>query len=143
MKSPPATARIFAASRQVLAQASKVIVGPGLLLDSKLQMSGYVQSDSRAEKAMLTNKRTIPEIRLRLRELADIHGIDELHDLADETYRRSPFKRARNKSATLTPALAERIRRFVRDHPQMHQRDVAQKFNVNPGRVSESLNNLM
>jgi len=89
---------------------------------------------------MIRNKRTIPEIRNRLRELADEHGIDELHDLADETYRQSPLRRAKRKSASLTPKLAEKIRKFVNKNPNLHQRDVAQKFNVNPGRVSEAIN---
>lgn len=88
----------------------------------------------------MRNKRTIPEIRSRLREIADEHGIDELHDLADETYRSSPVKRAENKSVNLTAKLAEEIRVFVTKNPKLHQRDVAQKFNVNPGRVSEALN---
>jgi len=88
----------------------------------------------------MRNKRTIPQIRERLRELADEHGIEELHDLADETYRQSPLRRARNRSAVLTPALAEKIRKFVEKNPTLHQRDVAQRFNVNPGRVSEAIN---
>lgn len=87
------------------------------------------------------NKRTIPEIRARMREIADEHDLEELHDLADETYRNTPVKRASRKSATLTPELAAEIRAFVAKNPKLHQRDVAQKFNVNPGRVSEALNN--
>lgn len=90
---------------------------------------------------MASNKRSIPEIRSRLREIADEYGIDELHDLADETYRNSPVKRASNKSVHLTPELAEEIRIFCDKFPKLHQRDVAQRFNVNPGRVSEALNN--
>ncbi|WP_156360938.1 hypothetical protein [Sphingomonas sp. Leaf257] len=89
---------------------------------------------------MPTNKRTIPEIRARLRQIADEYGLDELHDLADETYRASPIKRASNRSAALTPELAEEIRNFATRNPRLHQRDVAQRFNVNPGRVSEALN---
>ncbi len=90
-----------------------------------------------------TNKRTIPEIRVRLRELAEEFGIPELHDLANETYRSSAIKRHSVKSAALTPQLAEEIRRYVDANPQLHQRDVAQRFNVNPGRVSEALNRLV
>ncbi|RED16722.1 hypothetical protein [Parasphingopyxis lamellibrachiae] len=90
---------------------------------------------------MAQNKRSIPEIRARMREIADEYEIEELHDLADETYRNSPVKRASRKSASLTPELAEKIRAFVAKNPKLHQRDVAQKFNVNPGRVSEALNN--
>lgn len=90
---------------------------------------------------MASNKRSIPEIRSRLRELADELGVDELHDLADETYRNSPIKRAANRSRPLTPELAEEIRAFVARNPKLHQRDVAQRFNVNPGRVSEAMHN--
>jgi len=89
---------------------------------------------------MSGNKRSIPEIRSRLREIADEWGINELHDLADETYRSSPVKRSENRSVHLTPELAENIRVYCAKHPRLHQRDVAQKFNVNPGRVSEALN---
>lgn len=92
---------------------------------------------------MVENKRGIPEIRNRLREIADNHAIEELHDLADEMYRNSPIRRARPSSANLTPELAEEIRAYAKRHPKMHQRDIAQKFNVNPGRVSEAMNNLV
>ena len=87
-------------------------------------------------------KRNIPQIRARLRELAEEHGIDELHDLADDTYRNPPVTRARRRSATLTPKLAADIRKYQKKNPKLHQRDIAHKFNVNPGRVSEALNNL-
>ena len=89
---------------------------------------------------MGNNKRSIPEIRDRLREIADEAGIEELQDLADQLYRKSPVKRAPNRSAHLTPELAEEIRNFVAENPTLHQRDVAQEFDVNPGRVSEALN---
>lgn len=90
---------------------------------------------------MLKNKRGIPELRVRLREIADEEGIDEIHDLVDEMFRSSPVKRAANKSRALTPELAEQIRGYVAKRPKLHQRDVAQYFNVNPGRVSEAMNN--
>jgi hypothetical protein len=92
---------------------------------------------------MAKNKRGIPEIRDRLRELADSEGLDELHDLADEMHRNSPIRRARPQSAQLTPQLAEEIRIYARKNPRMHQRDIAQRFNVNPGRVSEAMNNIV
>lgn len=92
---------------------------------------------------MAANKRTVPQVRSRLRELADEHGIDELHDLADELYRNPAVARAKPRSAQLTPELAEKIRKYVAKHPTLHQRDVAHHFNVNPGRVSEALNNLI
>ena len=92
---------------------------------------------------MVSNKRSIPEIRARLRELPEELGVEELHDLADETHRNSPVKRAANRSAPLTPELAEAIRAYVAKFPKLHQRDVAQRFNVNPGRVSEAMNHLV
>lgn len=92
---------------------------------------------------MQNNKRTIPQIRARLREIADEYGIPELHDLADETYRNSPIRRAAVNSVRITPELAEQIRQYANQNPKLHQRDVAWKFNVNPGRVSEALNNLI
>lgn len=92
---------------------------------------------------MAKNKRGIPEIRDRLREIADEEGLEELHDLADEMHRNSPVRRARPRSAQLTPELAEEIRNYARKNPRMHQRDIAQRFNVNPGRVSEAMNNIV
>jgi hypothetical protein len=92
---------------------------------------------------MATNKRTIPQIRKRLRELADEHSLDELHDIADELYRNAPVTRAPRSSAPITPALAAKIRAYQAKNPTLHQRDIAHKFNVNPGRVSEALNNLI
>ncbi|MEO0907226.1 MAG: hypothetical protein AAFY07_06835 [Pseudomonadota bacterium] len=86
------------------------------------------------------NKRSIPEIRDRLRELAEIHGIPELNDLADETFRKQPHKRAPRKSTKLTPAMAAGIRRYKKANPDSHQQDIAELFGVNHGRVSEALN---
>lgn len=92
---------------------------------------------------MSSNKRNIPELRNRIREIADEEDIDELHDIADEMYRNSSVRRARNQSARLTPALAKKIRDYAKKNSKMHQRDIAQKFNVNPGRVSEAMNNII
>lgn len=88
------------------------------------------------------SKRSIPQIRARLHELADEYDIPELHELADDTYRNTPVTRAKRKSASLTSQLAQKIRTFQKSNSQLHQREIAQKFNVNPGRVSEALNNL-
>lgn len=89
---------------------------------------------------MPSNKRSIPELRSRLREIADEEGLDELHEIADEMHRNSPVRRAKNKSRALTPELAEEIRVYAKKNKTMHQRDIAQAFNVNPGRVSEAMN---
>ena len=91
---------------------------------------------------MPDNKRSIPEVRERLRELAEEHGIPELDELANEMYRKSPVRRAANKSDPLTSTLAKEIRKYARANPDLHQRTIAEKFNVNPGRVSEAMNRL-
>ncbi len=87
----------------------------------------------------MTNKRGIPQIRNRLRVIADETGIDELKDLADEMYRRPPVRRAERRSPTLTPDLAAKIKDYAMQHPKHHLQDIAEVFGVNPGRVSESL----
>jgi len=100
-----------------------------------------LMSDER--RNMLNNKRTIPEIRDRLREIAVDFDIPEIHELVDEMYRKSPIRRAVNRSEKLTPALAAEIRVYARANPDMHQREIANIFNMNPGRVSEAMNDLV
>lgn len=90
---------------------------------------------------MVTNSRGIPAIRDRLREIADEYDIDELHDLADEMYRKSSKKRAPVRSPKLTAQMAQDIRDFAVANPDAHQQDIAEKFGVNHGRVSEALDN--
>jgi len=92
---------------------------------------------------MPDNKRSIPKIRNRLRELADEYDIDELNDLADELHRNPAIKRAKTRSPALTPELAQRIRDYATAHPDLHQQDVANHFGINHGRVSEALHNIV
>lgn len=90
---------------------------------------------------MAKNQLSIPEVRDRLRELAEEHGLEELHDLADQMYRKSAKKRAPTRSPKLTPEKAEEIRAYAEANPDAHQQDIAEKFGVNHGRVSEAINN--
>jgi hypothetical protein len=83
-------------------------------------------------------KLTIPQIRERLHELAVIHGIPELSQLATATYRRQ-YTRAPTTRKGLDEQLKASIRAFVADYPGMAMQDVANTFGVNPGRVSEAL----
>jgi hypothetical protein len=92
---------------------------------------------------MAKDKLSIPEVRTRLRELAEEHDIDELRELANELYRSSAIKRAPRRSPKLTPVLASEIRRYAKRHPGAHQQDIANHFGVNHGRVSEALNDLI
>ena len=88
---------------------------------------------------MPKNKMTIPEVRDRLRELAEEHGIEELNALADQMYREYNNGRASTRSPTVTAELAEEIRAYKKSHPDAHQQDIAEHFGVNHGRISEAL----
>ena len=80
-------------------------------------------------------------MRVRLRELAEEHDIDELNELAEELYSKSPAKkRAPVRSPKLTAEMADEIRDYAAANPDAHQQDIAEHFGVNHGRVSEALN---
>lgn len=83
---------------------------------------------------------SIPAVRARMRELAQEHGIPELNDLADQTIRRSPQRRATTRSPTVNEDMAEEIRDYAAANPTAHLQDIAEHFGVNHGRVTESLN---
>lgn len=87
----------------------------------------------------MMNKRGIPEIRDRLKVIAEETGIDELNHLANEMHRRSPLRRAAKRSPALTPILAAKIKDYASRHPKDQLQDIAVVFGVNSGRVSESL----
>ena len=83
---------------------------------------------------------TIPQVRVRLTEIANEHGIDEIHELVEELYRKPlAKKRAPVRSPTMTPELAEGIREYAQDNPDVHQQEIAEMFGVNHGRISEAL----
>lgn len=87
----------------------------------------------------MSNHISIPDARDRLRLLANKHNIPELADIADAMYRRAPTRRAGTRSSRVTPEMAEEIRQYAAAHPDDHQQDIANHFNVNVGRVSEAL----
>jgi len=92
-------------------------------------------------------KRTIPEIRTELHNIAAeirFHGLDsiadQIHDLAQETIRESPTRRkAPVKHPPLTDAEKQDIVDYAFANPDIHLQEVATKFNTNTGRVSEAL----
>jgi hypothetical protein len=90
---------------------------------------------------VVTNKRTTPELRKRLTEIAVEQGIEELKDIADELQRNPAAKRAPRKSRTFTAEMAEEVRAFAQKNPDMHNQEIADRFGVNPGRISEAINN--
>jgi hypothetical protein len=88
----------------------------------------------------------IPEVMTRIREISEeIHGAypkeaAELLELAEELRRRSPVgPRAPATSTPMTPELAEEIREFAKDNPDMSHQEIGGAFNVNHGRVSEAI----
>lgn len=87
----------------------------------------------------------IPDVVKRLREIAEtIQGAHpaesgELMELAEELRRRPSGPRAPVSSTPMTPELAEEIREFAEQNPDMSHQAIAEVFNVNHGRVSEAL----
>ena len=81
----------------------------------------------------------LPQVAAEMRELAALHGINRLSELADQIARRRPVKIAKAVSAKCTPQMRADICQCARDFPNWSQRRIAELFNVNPGRVSESL----
>jgi hypothetical protein len=82
---------------------------------------------------------TIPEIRARMHELADEHGIPELHDLAEETRRRSPLRRAKPRWPRLTDEVKQQVREMFAARPELGVRELADHFRTSIGRISEAV----
>jgi hypothetical protein len=76
----------------------------------------------------------IPEIQDELREIAV-----KLQMLADKLSRRKAIRKAAPSSTPMTPELAREIREFAMANWELSYSDIAQHFNVNPGRVSEAV----
>lgn len=81
----------------------------------------------------------IPEIRKRLHEIADEHGIAELHELADETRRRPPLRVVRARWPRLTPEKQEEVRALFEANPGLGVKDLADRFSTSIGRISETI----
>jgi len=62
-----------------------------------------------------------------------------LREVAKRIRRRSPARKSQPVSRTVTPLLRKQIRTFCLANPDMAQVEVAHRFNVNPGRVSEAV----
>lgn len=89
----------------------------------------------------------IPAARQMLEALQDRARSDGLHYYASEIGRIIPLLwrtahkngRARAQSTPSTPQLRAQIREYVRQNPSVPSQDVANRFGVNLGRVSEAL----
>lgn len=81
----------------------------------------------------------IPEVRAELEELAIEHGIPRLKELADELIRRRRIVPTPAKSKKMTPALKAAIKKYKKDNPDASYKEIADKYDVNIGRVSEAI----
>lgn len=89
---------------------------------------------------------TIPEVRLKLIEIAtelrkagNISTARRLRYLESNLYRRRLIKRAPRKSRRITKQLAKRIRDYKYANPRRSLQEIAVRFRINSGRVSEAL----
>lgn len=82
---------------------------------------------------------TIPELREELRVLSYRLGVPRLAEIAAELKRRPAKAAGRVTSTPMTPQLRAEIRAYALANPTLTQVEVAAKFNVNPGRVSEAV----
>lgn len=81
----------------------------------------------------------IPEVRAELRLLAIQLQAPRLNELADELIRRPYVRKARVKSAKVTEGMEASIRAFADRQRHLSFVEIAQYYNINPGRVSEVL----
>lgn len=83
----------------------------------------------------------IPQIRKRLHQLAEEHGIPELSRLAEATRRRPPIRQApRTAKAVLSDDQKRQIDRLADTFVHMPMREIAYRVGTDQGRVSEYLN---
>jgi len=76
----------------------------------------------------------LPDVAARLNELAV-----EIAELSAQIKRRKPVNIAPPAARRMTKQLAADIRSHAREHPTWTQMQIAKKFGVNPGRVSEAI----
>lgn len=81
----------------------------------------------------------IPEVRKELRLLAIQLNEPRLSELANELTRRPYVRKARVKSAKMTDAMEISIKAFAARQRHLSFVEIAQYYNINPGRVSETL----
>lgn len=93
--------------------------------------------------------RSIIDVRLALNSLA--HDIEQglvtpgnaamwLRTIAESARRKSPISVAPERIRPLSEGVKEAVRAEHRARPHLSQLELAQRFNTNPGRISEALN---
>lgn len=56
-------------------------------------------------------------------------------------WREKPVRRAPQKPIFISPQMKANIRKLAANNPTMHINEIAAQYKINPGRVSEILNN--
>ena len=97
---------------------------------------------------------SIPEARARLELLADEieanarfenahYGTiaERIRDALTYMHRSAPARERSGRSPRMTEQLRSDIRSYSKSHPHLAQHEIAAMFDVNPGRVSETLRN--
>lgn len=87
------------------------------------------------------SKKTIPEIQSLIREICrqQIKLTAYLSTLNDELSRRKATRKAPVRSKKVTVVLKLKIKNYAKENPSYSLQKIANKFKVNPGRVSEIL----
>lgn len=87
----------------------------------------------------MIKRRTIPQLQLRLTEMAYENDLPELLDIVEELYRRKPARRAPPQQRGIATAeMRATIAADVAAHPNDTYETIAQRHGVNVGRVSEA-----
>lgn len=84
-------------------------------------------------------RRPMAAIRERLHQLSSEFGLPELASLAEETKREYHGRRSPDPHAVITPSLCRAVREYAQENSSAPYREIADRFDVNIGRVSEIL----
>jgi len=76
----------------------------------------------------------IPEVRAELLKIAA-----RLRELEKELYRRRSTRPTKVRSQAFTPDLKKQLRDYQRNNPKLSRQQIADKFKVNPGRVTDAI----
>jgi len=84
----------------------------------------------------------IPLARKRLKTLQHLLTVVvmDLEEIEKMLKRKEPVRKAAPSSKRMTPEVAAQIRKFAQRNSKASLQEIATRFNVNSGRVSEALN---
>ena len=84
----------------------------------------------------------IPLARKRIKTLQNLLTVIvmDLEEIEKMLNRKKPVRKAAPRSKRMTPEFAAQIRKFAQRNSKASLQEIATRFNVNSGRVSEALN---